>query len=174
MPTHQPSTGDVKHAILTEAQRIEEDTLYSSRTQFESGRIWNAWSLVIGIPTTVLAAAAGASAIAEYPALAAFLAISAAIGSALATFLNPSRRASQHHQAGTSFNALRNDTRIFRTIDGQSTDDAISLRTGLKQLNERRNALNSDAPSPPRRAYKRAQKHLEAGEATHAVDGSPS
>ena len=157
-------------AIVEEARRLEEDATHSSQSQFETAREWNGWNLAIGIPATVLAAAAGGTALAEFPLVAAFLALGAAILSGLATFLKPSERAAACLSAGNSYTSLRNDTRIFRTVDCLADASIPDLRKRLGDLNERRNALNGESPNPPRRAFLRARKRIEEGETTHQAD----
>jgi hypothetical protein len=156
--------------ILEEAKRIEEDALHSSQSHFEASRIWNFWNFGLGIPAAVAGAAAAASVIGEWPLAAGLLAMVAAILSTVTTFVKPNARAAACLTAGNAYNALRNDARIFRTIQCASGDPVAELRDDLHALSDRRNALNSESPSIPRRAYERGRSRIEAGETTHRVD----
>lgn len=158
--------------ITEEAKRIEEDALHSSQSQFEAARQWNGWHLGIGISATIAGAVAAASVLGQCPIVAGLFAILAAILSGVATFVKPSERAVSCLNAGNAYNALRNDVRIFRTVQCTSDTSIEDLRSALHAFNSRRNTLNNEAPSPPRRAYLRGRTRIEEGETTHQVDSS--
>lgn len=159
----------------SEASRIEEDALYSARGHFEAARGWNRLHYWLGVPTAVLAAVAGASAVAHNTVVAVVLGIIVTVLSALSTFLNPSDRSHQHHAAATRFNEVRNKTRIFREIDlRRLAGDNGVLVDRLKELGFQRDELNKTSPQIPRWAFERARKGIRAGEATYSVDrGKP-
>ena len=102
--------------FIDEALRIEEDATFSAKGHFEAARSWGTRHYWIGIPTTVVAAAAGVLVLNEAPKIAATLAFLVATTSALFTFLNPKQVAGKHLGAGNAFKALQNDARIFRQI----------------------------------------------------------
>jgi hypothetical protein len=157
-------------AILTEARRVEEDALHSSKGHFEAASAWDHRHFWIGIPTTIIAAAAGVTALSHLPIVSGILAFLAAATSGLVTFLNPKQRAAAHFKAGNAYKALHNDARIFREIDCQQglTPQALSAR--IHALNATRNTLNAESPQIPRRAFENARKGIEAGEASYQVD----
>ena len=99
---------------------------------------------------------------------------SATLGSALATFLNPKDQASQRERAGNVFLSLRNDTRIFRSIDCESGGDIALLRLTLAELAGRRNQLNEQSPGVSRVAYLLGRRRIRSGETSHAVDATGS
>ena len=161
---------DLSRSIADEAARVEEDALYSATGHFEGARGWVRWHMWIGIPTTVAAAIAGVSAINNQPIASGILAFTAAVSSALATFLDPKALGTAHLAAGNAFKALHNTARIFRLIDCQSSKDVRELQKFLERLNKTRNKLNGESPQLPRWAFKRARKGLEEGTAAYAVD----
>jgi len=161
---------DVGKAIAKEAGRIVEDATYSSKGHFEAAKNWDNWHLRIGIPTTVVAAIAGVSAIKDSPTLAAALAFLVAAASGLSTFLDAKGNAAAHLQAGNAYKALQSDARIFVEIDCKSDPSVPDLRKHLNDLNARRNALNTSSPQIPRSAFERARRGIEAGEAKYRVD----
>jgi len=165
-----PEPSGVVKAIAQEADRIAEDAMYSSKGHFEAAKTWDAWHLRIGIPTTIVAAGAGVSAIRDIPALAAALAFGVAAASALSTFLDAKGRAAAHLHAGNAYKALQSDARIFVEIDCKSGSSVVELRKALGDLNARRNALNGSSPQIPRSAFERARRGIEAGEAKYRVD----
>ncbi|MGD9691407.1 MAG: SLATT domain-containing protein [Phycisphaerales bacterium] len=161
-------------AVLAEADRIEEDTLYSAKGQWESARPWEFAHFAIGIPATVAAAAAGVSIVSQWEAVAGCLAFLSAVLTGLLTFLNPEGRAAAHRQAGNAYKAVSNDARIFRTVACSDAAAVRKLRRTLVRLNRRRNTLNETSPPPSRRAFKRARKGIEDGEATYRADSQSS
>jgi hypothetical protein len=157
-------------ALATEARRIEEDATYSAKGHFEAAKRWTAWHYRIGLPTALLAAIAGVSAISEHELTATILAFLVAASSAVSTFLKPSEQATPHRDAGNAFKALQNDARFFREIDCSAALSPEELRARLEFLNTRRNDLIAKSPQIPRRAFEDARKGIEQGEAAYAVD----
>jgi hypothetical protein len=84
---------------------------------------------------------------------------------AVSTFLNPNEKANRHQNAGNDFNSLRNKARIFQKIEVNTVADEKELVKMLRQLNDERSRLNKDAPQIPHRAYEKAKKGIESGEA---------
>ncbi|MFH1769638.1 MAG: SLATT domain-containing protein [Parcubacteria group bacterium] len=163
---------EAKEKIIREAKRIEEDSLYSSKGHFYAAQSWTNLHLWIGIPTSIMAAIAGASALSQFDnhqIVAGILAILVAALSAVATFINPNEKSSNHHSAGNSYNSLKNRARIFREID-------IDLKTSedllkkLKTLNAERDEMNDKSPQIPKWAFLKARKGIEDGEAQYRVD----
>lgn len=163
-------TETLETELAAEAQRIEEDTLYSAKGHFEAARSWFRWNLAIGLPTTVAAAVASGAAFADHTITSGILAALVAGLSAVLTFLDPRGRNEQHVTAGNAYRALSNDARIYRRITLRGGDPIETLRTRLEELNERRNALNGSSPQIPRVAYERARTSIEAGESAYAAD----
>jgi SMODS and SLOG-associating 2TM effector domain family 4 len=160
----------LRDSVKKEAQRIIEDTLFSARRHFETARIWSMMHYWLGLPTAVLAAIAGASAFKDNSILAGSLAIIVTALTALMTFLNPNKRANEHHIAGNKYNALRNQTRIFCEIDLSTRDENTDISKKIKELAKERDNLNQASPQTFKWAYKRAKAGIEAGEADYAAD----
>jgi hypothetical protein len=163
-------------ALKREASRIEEDALYSARGHFEAAGRWAKLHLSIGLPSAVLAALAGVSALSEFEhhdLIAAILSISVAALTAVATFLNSSARQHSHHEAGTEFAALRNQARIYREIGIDTSSDVNSLVEELKILAKQRDDLNAGSPQIPRWAFRRARRAIDEGEAGYEADSPP-
>jgi hypothetical protein len=168
----EPVKSDVKGAVEREADRIEEDCLFSAKGHFESARLWGRWNLILGISATVLGAAAGVSAFKSNPELAGYLAFASAAVTGLLTFLKPSDRAAAHHAAGTQFTSLKNRARVFREVELRTQDRPAALTKLLKRLSESRNSLNESSPQVLRAAFERARRGIEAGEAAYRADGA--
>lgn len=160
-------------AIIKEAKRIEENCLHTSKSHFVVAHLWTNFHLGIGIPTAVLAAIAGTVAFASSQhsnILAGVLSIIVCILSAVATFLNPKECSNAHLNAGNNYDSLLTSVRIFWTIDCRREDSADILADKLRDFSARRDQFNRDCPQPPKWAYKKAKKGIDAGEAEYKVD----
>ncbi len=163
---------EAKDKIIKEAKRVEEDSLYSSKGHFYAAQFWTNLHLWIGIPATILAAIAGASALSQFDnhqIIAGVLAILVAALSAVSTFVNPNEKATIHHSAGNRYNSLKNRARIFSEIDMDIESDE-SLLAKLKTLSAERDELNEKSPQIPKWAFRRARQGIEDGEAQYKVD----
>jgi hypothetical protein len=157
-------------ALRREAERLEEDTLYSSKGHFNAEDTWVRRNYWLGVPATVLGAVAGATLIKSQPEWATAFTLLASLLTGLMTFLKPNERAALHRAAAGQFLALRNEARFFREIELLQSDRLDELPERLKALSAARNELNLKSPSIPRRAFVAARKGIEEGEATHKVD----
>lgn len=159
-----------KDAIRREAERIEEDSIHSGKSHLNSADIWNKVHYALGLPATVAAALAAAD-IADGTYASSLLAAFAAALVAVATFLNPSRKAAEHEVAGNHYLALNKRTRRFREIDLEhlEADDARAL---LEELSNKRDDLNESSPNPLSPGVSRARKGIDGGEASYRVDGA--
>lgn len=157
-------------ALHREAERIEEDATYSSKSHFNAEGIWIRRHYWLGIPSTILAAVAGATLIKSQPEWASVCTLAASLLTGLMTFLKPNERAAMHRDAAGQFLALRNDARFFREVELLQMDHLVELPGRLKALSAMRNELNQKSPSIPRGAFVAARKGIEEGEATHRVD----
>lgn len=160
------------HPFHNEGRRIGEDSLHSAKSHFASAEHWGWLHLAVGIPTTLVAAVAGVSALNDYPKLGGILAIAVAALSALATFLNPSGRQNAHLLAGNQYQALRNAARIFCEIDLADPDEESKWRQTLGKLADRRDELNMSSPQVWSCAFVKARARIAAGETEYEVDRS--
>lgn len=179
MNTSQPSASsslltELRAAIARECSRVEEDCLYSAKGSFEAARIWGHVHLMVGIPTALIAALAGVSAFNDYPELAGAMAVLAAGLSSISTFLNPSEKAHAFSQAGNRYNALRGRARFLREVTGLTAATPEEQAAELKEILAGKDKLSQESPIIPRRAFERARKGIEAGEAAYTADVSPT
>lgn len=160
-------------AIIKEAKRIEENCIHTSKSHFVVAHVWTNFHLGTGIPTAVLAATAGTVAFASFQysnILAGVLSIIVCILSAVTTFLNPKECSNIHLTAGNNYDSLLTSVRIFRTVECRKQNSVDLLADQLKDFSTRRDQLNRDCPQPPKWAYKKAKKGIDAGEAEYRVD----
>lgn len=163
----------IKEKVIKEAKRVEEDSLYSAKGHFIAASFWTNFRLWIGVPTAILSAIAGASALSQFDnhnVIAGILAITVTALTAVTTFLNPNEKANAHQSAGNKYNSLRNKARIFCEIDSCGENANQELIKRAKELTKQRDELNQKSPQIPRWAYKKARKGIEEGEADYKVD----
>lgn len=123
----------------------------------------NAWRLTflaLGVPTTALAAIAGASALANYKVAAAVLALLAAVASSLMNFLNPAGQVAEHRKAAGRYRTIENRARVFSDITcaGSPDPDAGSLRRELFLLVEEWSKAVEASPPLFERFWRRARR----------------
>ncbi|HZO71150.1 MAG TPA: SLATT domain-containing protein [Ktedonobacteraceae bacterium] len=156
----------IREKMVKEAKRIENDTFFSAKGHFVASDEWRRRNMVLGIPSTIFSAIAGASALAQFDnhnIVAGVLAIFVAALSALTTFLNPGEKANSHQNAGTRYTAIRNDARKFYDLD--SFRDDISdqdLLTLLEDLRKQRNELNQNSLPIPGSAYRKVRQQYSS------------
>jgi hypothetical protein len=163
---------EVSNKIINEAKRIEEDSIHSAKGHYNAAAFWRKFNLIIGLPATIMATVAGASSLGEFnnhAFIAAVLALLVAALSAVTTFINPNEKAISHSKSGNLYNALKNDTRIFREIDFTHLSET-EIRAMLHKLNDRRNDLNIKSPAIPTWAFLLAKHGIKDGEAEYQVD----
>ena len=124
------------------------------------------------VPAAMLAAVSGGSAFANHTIIAGALAMLVAALAAIITLLHPRDLANAHHLAGVKYNSLRQQTRIFRSVDLQTEPVSPDARQRLSELTDARGALGLSSPQIPRRAFERARQGIEQGEAEYAVDAN--
>jgi hypothetical protein len=107
---------ETKSAIRDELLRMEEDCTHSGKAHFNASSRWIFWHYFFGIPSVILATAAGAAFFKDYPIIAGSMTLVVAILTGLMTFLKPSERSASHKSSGDQYLALRNDSRVFREI----------------------------------------------------------
>lgn len=160
---------DLENEIVKECCRVEEDCIYSSKGHFEASALWKRIHLWIGVPSAILAGIASISAFEENTLVAGTLAILVAALGAIATFLNPSSKANEHHAAANSYLELRNRVRRFKNIElpGMEAQEAKEriLTFGLQK-----DDLSSSTPQIPEWAFKKARKNIEDGQAEYVAD----
>ncbi len=157
-----------KERIIKEAKRIEEDSLYSSKGHFYAAQFWSNLHLCVGIFISVVVASAGIVLLKfnSYRIATGILAILASALSAVSTFTSPGKRAATHLSAGNRYNSIRNRARLFREIEVVSEAYEKSLEK-LRCLFAERDELNDRYPQISKRAFNKARKGIQEGEAQH-------
>lgn len=156
------------HKLAIEAQRIEEDTEHSFKSHYNAAARWAHYHLWIGLPSALLAA--GAAAFKEQPEVAGALAILSTALTTVLTFLKPSERSEIHKTVAGQYQALRNQTRIFREIELTDCVAADEAKTRLLTLAKTRDEINQGAPAISRCDYELAKKDIDSGNTRYRID----
>lgn len=172
--TAEHPVSKAKLEIMKESQRIEESSLYSAKGHFAAAHAWSNFHLIIGVPIVILAAIVGCSFVNNNSFMVGILSLIVVVLSAVMTFLNPNERSSSHLNAGNSYDALQNETRIFRTIDCWREDSEQILTERLKNFSSQKGKLNQGSPQIPWWAYQIAKRGVKAGEGSFEVDKDES
>lgn len=158
--------------IKQECDRIEEDSIHSSKGHYSASTLWHVVHYLVGLPATLVTAIAGLDAFSDNPTYAGYLALIGAVMMALQTFIQPSDKLSQHKASADEYLQLRNQSRVFRTIklalEGQQDSDLVSQ---LEQLTKTRDKLNRTSPKIPYLAFKLAKRGIDNGENKYRTDG---
>jgi hypothetical protein len=107
---------DTLNRIRAEAKHIAEASLLAAERHYAAETPWYHWNYLLGIPSTILAAVAGAAAfskIAHSELVAGGISIVVAILSSLTTFLDPHKKASTHHNSAKAYEALYHNAGFF-------------------------------------------------------------
>lgn len=164
----------VKTGLSKEAERIEEDALYSGKGHYNACGPWQSRHRWLGSLSAILSAiAAGVAAQKGAPPLVVVtLSVLAAALTAVVTFLKPNEEADRHRRAGDAHFAIKNRARIFRTVELEADGaDEAKLVDTLKSLSADLDAARAAAPPIPDEAYKKAKGEIEDGKtAEYRVD----
>jgi hypothetical protein len=152
------STDGVRAAIESEAKRVERETQVSALAHRMATGTWRLVYLALGVPTTALAAVAGASALADHSVLAAVFALAATAASALMNFMNPARQVADHLKASARYRAIENHARVLWEITCASEVTTESLRKGLDQIVDAWNEAIETSPPLFERFHRRARR----------------
>ena len=158
-------------SIVDECHRIEEDSLYSSKSHYNVSDRWDKFNLILGVPLGILTALSGLAAIKNSTIIVVFISILATVLTSLNTSLNPSKRSALHKASANEYNKLKNDVRIFREIELIDNDFSDKeLKEKIVYFSNRRSQLNSSSPNIPSWAYKKTQSDVKNGFTKYQID----
>jgi uncharacterized protein (DUF1800 family) len=160
--------------IGAELSRLEESAMWSAQGQFEQSKRWRGVNLGLGVPTSVLAAVSGATALADVKrgVVAGVLALLAAGFGAILTTVNASQRQNKASAGANAYLEIQTAARQYRQID-LPYDDVDEARAHLAELTARRDEQNKTSEPISKAAYKKARKNIESGGQSYAADQEP-
>jgi hypothetical protein len=151
--------------MRAEAKRIKEASLLAAERHYAAETPWYHWNYSLGIPSTVLAAVAGAAAFskqAHSEFVAGGISIVVAVLSSLNTFLDPHKRASSHHASAKDYEALYHSAGFFYRIESlNESSDTKDLAQKLTALNSTFSELNKNSLAISGRAYRIADGNIQ-------------
>ena len=158
-------SGALHDRIELETREIEDDCRVAVRCHAYAASKWTYVYYMLGLPTVILAALAGLSAINKQNVLAAVLAIAVTIFAAANTFLNAGEQSNAHAKKRSEYEQLKNEIRQYRHITlGMGLPDH-QLIDELTQYSHRRDVLNIESPQVTHRAYRHAKEKAQAATA---------
>ena len=153
---------------FAELRRLQEDMLYTEKAHFAAAAQARAAHFGLGGTATVTSAAAAVSVVSEgAPALSAVLALIATLSAALMTFLKPEEVAQQHLGAGRDLGAIRVEARQAMNLDVSEAQSTADIRTDIREISERKAAVDRAAPALSERVFEKARKKIAAGHFEH-------
>jgi hypothetical protein len=164
---NETGTNVSKEAIAAELDQLSEDILYTEKSFFSAADEWSMLHNVVGGLTSVSAAASALAVIKDaQPVVAVVLAVIAAVGGALQTFVKFGDWRDTALKAGRELNSLRVQIRQARNLrlpdaDGETLDELVEL-TG--ELARQKAKIDAQSPISRPRHYERAKKKIKAGE----------
>lgn len=160
-PAQSSEISEAALALLKfEAHRITQQSLVAAERHYAAETPWYHMNYVLGVPSTLFAALAAASA-GEYKQVAVVAGVLAAALTALLTFLDPHKRASAHHSVGRNFEALYNAAGFFERFElCAGGSDAVSLHTKLQKLDAQFHELLNSSPAVSPRAQAEAKQKV--------------
>lgn len=166
-----PELSAQRRRIAAELDRLHESAQDSKAGQFASATFWRGVNLVLGVPASGLAAAAGVTGLATATSrvLAALLALASAVLGGVLTVVNASQRTSQATTAANSYLQLETDLRQTSQVDLPWMPDA-DARKKLQELTSRADEINNAAEPPSNLAWYRARRNRSKGYYDHAAD----
>jgi hypothetical protein len=162
---------DLRKAIGLEADRLEEDATYASKSHFNDAAAWDRLHLVLGVIATVLGAAAGATALFHgHPTVAAVISFLSAGTTAVLTFQKPGEHATAHRLAGAGYASVKQMARQLRLVGIAGPGADKELERKLSSIARTKARLQKESPIPSGRAFNEARAGIRAGEAVHKID----
>lgn len=167
------SSNDSEEAIIKEAYRIEEDVLYSEKSNFVLGNYWGYCNYILGIIIIILSITAGGFAFSNLSGglniLIGIVTIVITAVSIIQIFLNPCEKSRISHNVGIRYNKLRREIRIFYNTEVYILSTEESLQRLTKFTNDK-TQLDSESPNIPGFIYNKAKKTIEREEHSYSVD----
>jgi hypothetical protein len=171
--------GELLRALAAEAWRLEEEALYNHAGHNEAARAADSLYRWLGVPATLIAAAAGVTSFSSAAAgsvqvwpgvVAGALSFGVAALSGLTTFLDPKAHAAEHYQAANAYATLRTEARYLRQVELKKGKPPEQIDAALVALRDRLAKLDEHTPIISARAMTVAARKIKAGDYTYAVD----
>jgi hypothetical protein len=157
--------------LKAEADRLEWDSLYTMKGQFNAAMLWNIAHYSLGLAAVGLGALAGQQFVSDHTVVASVIAALSAALTAVITFLKPSEKAQPHHEAGVFCSEIKRKARMFQNISAALETDPRALQRELNELVAVYHQHQKIAPPVPWIAYRIARRGVRSGEHTYNEQG---
>ena len=145
-----------------ELRQLIDDMLYTEKTHLAASERLKRIHLRLGLVSTVLAAAAGATIVANWTVVAGLLALGATVASGVLTFMKPDAVAEQHLGAGRQLARIRVRARQLVDLD-LHTLGTTELRAAISAVADDKAGVDDVAPATTNKDFSAAQKAIQAG-----------
>jgi len=151
--------------VASLAADLWKDTYVSAMGHMFAADSWTNIHLGLGITSTVLSAAIGASIFSQAEHLVVIsgvISLIIVVATALSTFLNAEKRSVSHHQVGANYLALSHKVAVLVQVDlilRKKTEE--DLANELIKLSQEREELTKDSPPLSARFRNRARKQWD-------------
>jgi hypothetical protein len=158
---HSARLARQREALREELSQISDRAGKGARTCRSKARFWSRVYFMVGLPAAILAAGAGATALASasLALIAGSIALVSAGLTAAATFLDSATRQTSYNNLAAGWQVLANDARMRLVVDVDSDDWLLHEARGcLENLaNRERKLLEGKAPDAEAEAEARAE-----------------
>jgi hypothetical protein len=156
-------TDQITDKYIDECKQIHQNALYTAQSHHDRAQFFKWLAFWLQLVPAVIAALTGAlvgSGVKSEKWL--WLTVIAAVVSAVASVLNPSKESDEHARAAKSFTTLRHDARFLHEarVRRLSTEE-FSRET--ERLHERYNDVVDMAPTTGRYFFEQARKFIRLG-----------
>lgn len=157
----------LRDELSRELDKLADDILYTEKSHFAAADQWASLHTILGVVTTVSAAASAATVVStQLPGLAAILALVAAVGAALQTFLRFGDSRDIALKAGRDLGELRvtiRQTKNLKLVDASDVE-LKGLVPIVAEIAAAKASIDSRSPISTPRHYKKGKQMIEGGE----------
>lgn len=148
--------------LIKECMRIEEDCMYNAETHHTIASQSERISFWVKFIPAAVAAGSGIAILKGYPYWVAWFSIISGVIFALATILDPDRRANDQTKVAKDCTVLKHDARaLYQTFSHEMSQSEFYLSVRL--LRERYNNLVAQPPKTTNKAFEKARIKIKAG-----------
>lgn len=150
--------------LSSEAKNLQDQSLLAAERHFAAEGPWYYLNYWLGVPSTSLAAIAGAAGLSQLTnsgIVAGAIAVVVSVLTGLLTFLDPHKKGDTFHRFAKEYEALYHAAGFFCRVESQTEDaDPVKLLAELRKLTKRFDELNRDSPAISLRAQRHADKNI--------------
>lgn len=166
------SMDEINRELIKEAKRLEEDSLYSSKSRFAMSNFWNYIHSIFGIIIIAGSILFGALSFANFNLQIDIniLSLVVIVISMLQVFFNPFEQSRINKNLGDEYNQLKQEIRLFYNVEIYNNDEKSNIKK-IKSYARRKNKMDYKSPPILGYFYNKAKSSIEEKhEHEHEVD----